>query len=101
MASSTITSNDPTNWLIVRETPVHIALNGTFDGASIALEQDLLRDDNESPVLDVNDAAIVYTANKDDSLSFNVGDRIRLNPTSGGGSLSVKWNIAGAGIDRG
>lgn len=99
MPSNQITANIPTVWLVVTETPVHIALAGTFDSASVALEQDI--NGSTYPVLDVIGAAITYIAAIDDPLNFNIGDRIRLNPTGGGGSLAVDWNVAGAGIDRG
>jgi hypothetical protein len=95
MAYGAITANTATSWLTVSETPTHIALGGTFDSASIALEQEI--NGTAYPVLDVNDTAITYTAAIDDPLNLNKGDRIRLNPTGGGVSLDVDWSIAGAG----
>lgn len=98
MAENAITANTPTAWMIVHETPVHVALAGTFDSASVALEQTI--NGTTYPVLDVDQVAVAYTAAIDDPLNLNVGDRIRLSPTGGGGSMAIDWKIAGASISR-
>lgn len=100
MAENVITDNTPTPWLVVLETPVHVILpsSSVFDTVSIALEQEI--NDAAEPVLDVSDVAIAYTAAKDDSLNFQVGDIIRLNPSSAGASTNVPWKVSGVQIRR-
>lgn len=98
MASNRFTTNVASDFLVVNETPVHIALAGVFDSVSIALEQDI--NGTTYPVRDNVGAVIAYTAATDAFIEFNKGDLIRLTPTGGLGSLSVDWNVAGAGILR-
>jgi len=98
MASGKITANTPTDFQDVTGEPVHISLAGTFDSASVALEQDI--NGTTFPVLDVNGVAITYAVAVDDVLNFNVGNRIRLNPTGIVTAADIDFNLAGASIAR-
>jgi len=101
MAKGTVTTNTPTAFQDVTQDGVHVAANGVFDGASFAVEQELGDElvSNPQPILDEG-VAIVITADIDFLLNVTKGDRIRLNPTGGGGSLDVDFNLAGASIAR-
>lgn len=98
MAANKFVTNVASPFLVVNESPVHIALAGVFDSVSIALEQDI--NGTTYAVRDSGGAVIAYTAATDAFLNFNKGDLIRLTPTGGLGSLAVDWNVAGAGILR-
>ena len=97
MASNRITTNEPTKWQSVSGSSVHIGIAGTFDGASVALEQMIFG--TVYPVRDVDKVPIVYTEATDENLLVEKGDEIRLSPT-GGTSPVIDFNIAGASETR-
>jgi hypothetical protein len=92
MSSNTITTNAPTAWQVVRGASVHIALAGTFDGASVAIEQRI--NDKSYPVLDDTGTAVAYTDAADISACFGAGAAVRLSATGGGSGMSIDWSIS-------
>lgn len=76
---------------------VHIAVAGTFDGATVAVEQEI--NGIAYPLLDQG-VAITFSAAADVRLNVVAGDKIRLNASGGGGSMSIDFNIAGAKLVR-
>ena len=91
IAAGSITGNESTDWVIVKESPIHIALDGSFGSGSIAVEQDL--QGTVSTVRD-NGTEIGITSDDNSSYNFQVGDVIRLT-MSGATAPSVKYKISG------
>jgi len=91
IAAGSITGNESTDWVIVKESPIHIALDGSFGSGSIAVEQDL--QGTVSTVRD-NGTEIGITSDDNSSYNFQAGDVIRLT-MSGATSPSVKYKISG------
>ena len=89
--TGTFSANGSTGWFLVKEYPVHIAINGTFGSGSVAIEQDL--QGTTSTVLD-NGTAIGITANDNSMYNFQAGDTIRLT-LSGATSPDLDWKVSG------
>ena len=98
MASGNISANGASEWQVVQVggNSVHLAAHGTFDGASVAVEQEI--NGNVYPVLDEG-VAIAIIAASDVKVNVSVGDKIRLN-TTGGTAPDIDFNIAGASLER-
>ena len=97
MASGKIIANGATAFQDVTQEGVHIAVVGTFDSGSIAVEQEV--NGTPAPVLDQG-VPIIFTADADIPLSVTKGDRIRLNMTGVVTAADVDFNLGGASIAR-
>lgn len=98
MSTGLIDSNGSTASMTVKEDATHVALAGAFDGATVALEQDI--NGTWYPVLDSDSVAIEYTEAVDDSLYLGSYDLVRLTTSGGGGSLAVDWRVSGTRVNQ-
>lgn len=87
----TFSADGSTEWFNVASHPLHIAINGTWGGGSIAIEQEI--QGTVSSVLDEG-SVIAITANDNSAYNFQSGDTFRLT-LSGSTSPDLDWKVTG------
>ena len=96
MASGNIIANGVSGPFLVNGDGVHLSLNKTFGGGSVAVEH--LIEGSYYPVLNEG-AAIAFTAAADVKINVQSGDTVRLNLT-GATAPDLDFRIAGARFAR-
>lgn len=90
MSQGTITTNGTNIVFSIQGGPIKLSFGGTFDGATIALEEKV--DDVWLPLLDES-TAISYTAPNAFAYNLFSGTTIRFNVSGGGGSMSIPFGL--------
>ena len=92
MPSDKLTSNESTNWVLIGSGGgVHVSVDGTFGGGTVALEKKVM---GKPYPINEDGVAITFTAPDDSSYGLQASDQIRLTLT-GATSPDIIWSITG------
>lgn len=91
MASGVFTDNGTVGPFLVKSNNVHVGVNDTFGGGTVAVEKVVT---NKTFPLYEDGSAITYTAAADSRLNVSRGDLIQLT-LSGATSPNIVWSLTG------